>query len=1079
MIPEKLSHYSVLNQIGAGGMGVVYRAHDEQLDRDVAIKVLPTGTLVDEKARQRFRREALALAKLNHPNIGAVYEFGSEAGIDFLVMELVSGVALDTKLNGGALPEHDVLRWGAQLADGLDAAHTQGIIHRDLKPGNLRLTADGRLKILDFGLAQWTEPDDPSAVTATLTKTESQISGTLPYMAPEQLRGHKSDARSDVYSCGAVLYEMSTGERPFPGVSGPQLVGAILERPPARPSATNHRISAALESVVLKAMDKDPNRRYQSARELKIDLERMSSGAVPVAARRSPRWEWIASGLAVMILAGLAALNVGNWRGRWIGGATPPAATTSTAVKPRRSIAVLGFKNLSGKPEESWISTALAEMLTTEMAAGEQLRTVPGENVARMKLDLSLADADSFAPDTLQRIHSNLGSDLVVLGSYLALGKEAGSKVRLDFRLQDAVAGETIATVSETATENDLIDLVARTGAELRRKIGIADISAVDASVVRAALPSSPEAARLYSQGLDKLRVFEALAARDLLLQSVKIEPGHALSHSALADAWSTLGYDAKAQAEAKQAFDSSAELSREDRLLVEGQYREAAHEWSAAVQIYRTLAGFFPDNVDYGLRLAAAEVLAGSPNEALATLDSVRRSGTADPRIDLAESKAAYALGDFKRAQQAAASATSKARALGSKLVVAQAQTADGRALERLGKLKEAATAFAESQTLLTAAGDRVGAASAINSSANVFYDQGNFEDARKGYETALAIFSEAGAKQRAASSLNNIGNVYYEHGDLTHARQYYQQSLDVYREIGDKAGIAGGLGNLANVFDSMGDLKGSLKMQQEGLAAFQEVADRRGTATTLGNFGNLLAEMGDLEGAKAKYLESIRMDAESGYQRGAAYSMFGLSDVFTAQGDLAAARKYAEQSAAIRRDLQEQGNIAASQVQFANLALEEGRASEAEPLARAATAEFDKEKVADSGATAYGMLATIQLALNQLPEAQESANRGVTLSQQTGYKPNRFDATIAAARVRAAAGDSAGALRALEGIRAEAMKYGYVPYDFEARLFMGEIEMKSGKTAAAKVRLAQLEKDSRDKGYRLVAEKAAKLVK
>src|SRR5215475_5093054 len=160
MIPQTLSHYRVLEKIGAGGMGVVYRAHDEQLDRDVALKVLPPGTLSDEKARQRFRREALALAKLNHPNVGAVYEFGSEAGVDFLVMELVSGVTLDTKLSGGPLLEPEVLRLGAQLADGLDAAHGQGIIHRDLKPGNLRLTADGRLKILDFGLAQWTEEED-------------------------------------------------------------------------------------------------------------------------------------------------------------------------------------------------------------------------------------------------------------------------------------------------------------------------------------------------------------------------------------------------------------------------------------------------------------------------------------------------------------------------------------------------------------------------------------------------------------------------------------------------------------------------------------------------------------------------------------------------------------------------------------------------------------------------------------------------------------------------------------------------------------------------------------------------------
>lgn len=1074
MIPQKLSHYSVLEQIGAGGMGVVYRAHDVQLDRDVALKVLPPGAFSDEKARLRFRREALALAKLNHPNIGAVYEFGNAAGADFLVMELVSGVTLDSKLNAGALPEKEVLRLGAQLADGLEAAHSHGIIHRDLKPGNLRLTSDGRVKILDFGLAQWTEPEDVSAATATLTKTNADFSGTLPYMAPEQLRGHKADVRSDLYSCGAVLYEMVTGKRPFPGVSGPQLVGAILEQPPSRPSTSNHKITPALESIILKALDKDPDHRYQSARELKIDLERLSSGVVLIEPQRRPSGKLIATIAAAVVLALITAFSIGGWRA-W---RRPhgPAATPVAGIKSRRSVAVLGFKNLSGKPEQSWISTALAEMLTTELAAGEQLRTVPGENVARMKADLSLVDADSFAPDTLQRIHKNLGSDLVVMGSYLALGKPSGGKVRLDFRLQDALAGETIATVSETSTEDELIDLVARTGAELRQKIGIAEISQADVSSVRTALPSNPEAARLYSEGLEKLRVFEALAARDLLTRSVTIEPDHALSHSALAGAWSALGYDAKSQEEAKKAFDLSKDLSREGRLSVEGRYREATHDWPAAVQIYRTLAEFFPDNLDYGLRLASAQISAGTAKDALATLDTLRRSGSDDARIDLAGATAANALGDFNQAQQSARNATNKGRSQGSKLVVAQARAAEGRALERLGKASDAKAAFAEAETLFTQAGDKVGAAAAVSTSGSVFYDQGDFAGARKAYEASLAVFRELGAQTRAATSLNNIGNVYYELGDLPHARQYYQQSLDLYREVGDKAGIASGLGNLANVFDSLGDLKGAFEMQQQGLAAFREVGDKRGTASTLGNFGNLLAEMGDLEGAKTKYEEGLRIQSESGYQRGVGYLTYGLSDVFTAQGNLSEARKYAEKAAVIRHDLGEQGNIAGSQVQLANLALEEGRATEAEPLAQAAAAEFDKEKVADNGASAYGLLAVIQLGENKVTEAQAAATRAIALSQQTGYKPPRFDATIAHAKVQAVLGDSTGALKTLEAVRVEAVKYGYVPYDFEARLAMGQIELKSGKAVAGKARLAQLEKDSRMKGYLLVAEKSAK---
>jgi len=197
-----LGHYRILEQIGAGGMGVVYRAHDERLERDVALKVLPPGVLADESARKRFRTEALALSRLNHPNIATVHDFDSQEGIDFLVTEMVPGITLDDKLAAGPLPEKEVLQIGSQLADGLAAAHHEGVIHRDLKPGNLRLTPEGRLKILDFGLAKRLDP--ASHVSVTQSALEAGPVGTLAYMAPEQLRNEKVDARADIWAAGLV-----------------------------------------------------------------------------------------------------------------------------------------------------------------------------------------------------------------------------------------------------------------------------------------------------------------------------------------------------------------------------------------------------------------------------------------------------------------------------------------------------------------------------------------------------------------------------------------------------------------------------------------------------------------------------------------------------------------------------------------------------------------------------------------------------------------------------------------------------------------------------------------------------------
>jgi eukaryotic-like serine/threonine-protein kinase len=230
-----LGHYRIIEQIGRGGMGVVFRACDEQLERDVAVKILPPGTFPDERARKRFRREARVLGKLTHANVAMALDFGQQDGIDYLVTEYVAGMTLDAAIAKRPLPQKTVIHLGIQLAKGLAAAHRAEIIHRDLKPGNLRLTNDGDLKILDFGLARWREPASEMAKTASL-ETQEALAGTLPYMAPEQVRCEEADARTDIWGAGAVLYEMATGERPFPITSGAKLIDAIFHSDPPSPS---------------------------------------------------------------------------------------------------------------------------------------------------------------------------------------------------------------------------------------------------------------------------------------------------------------------------------------------------------------------------------------------------------------------------------------------------------------------------------------------------------------------------------------------------------------------------------------------------------------------------------------------------------------------------------------------------------------------------------------------------------------------------------------------------------------------------------------------------------------------------
>jgi tetratricopeptide (TPR) repeat protein len=262
-----------------------------------------------------------------------------------------------------------------------------------------------------------------------------------------------------------------------------------------------------------------------------------------------------------------------------------------------------------------------------------------------------VADPDSLARDTLTRIRQRLGTDLVVLGSFFAGGRDGGGRLRLDIRVQDVAAGETVASVTETGMEAEILELVSRTGARLRSKLGVEELSPVAAGGARASLPSSPEGARLYVEGLARLRVFDALGARDLLQKAAAADPGYPMVHSALAAAWSSLGYEEKAREEAKKAVDLAEKLPREDRLSVEGRHRETTKEWDKASAIYKTLFSLFPDNLDYGLRLSNAFVKAGDGRKALDTVEALRAlpaPAREDPRLDLANARAAEALTDL-----------------------------------------------------------------------------------------------------------------------------------------------------------------------------------------------------------------------------------------------------------------------------------------------------------------------------------------------------------------------------------------------------------------------------------------------
>jgi tetratricopeptide (TPR) repeat protein len=579
-----LGHFCLVEQIGAGGMGVVFRAHDDRLQRDVAVKVLPPGAFVDDAARKRFKQEALALAKLNHPNIATVFDFDCDHGRDFLVMELLTGETVSDLLKDGPFPRQKLLKFAAGMAEGLAAAHEQGIVHRDLKPGNLGLSAEGRVKLLDFGLAKLL---DSGPLDATQSITGVGVAGTLPYMSPEQLMGEKIDARSDIYAAGAVLYQMATGKRPHPE-HGVALIDAILHKNPPLPSALNPRVDPALEAVIVKAMDKDPNLRYQSARELLVDLERLTVASVTVASQEIARRRrkklrpsaWV--GILSVVLAGLAV-------GLWLKLGRGPRVGSAQKAADRAVILVGEFENRTGEPV---FDSTLREMFSAALQQSPRLAVFPPSRTADILQTMGRSPAEKITEAVGREIVQRGGLQGVLLGSISRIG----TRYLLNARAENA-GGDTILDVADSvASVDDVPALVDRVAEQLRQKIGESKASVQKNSIPLAQVTSpSLEALRYYTLGKQTFYGGDLREAEELLKKALEKDPSFAMAQDYLGLVYEQLhDFDNEIQ-HLHEASLFVGKISEPEKLKILGDYYDTIMDFEKGCGNYQVLADTQP----------------------------------------------------------------------------------------------------------------------------------------------------------------------------------------------------------------------------------------------------------------------------------------------------------------------------------------------------------------------------------------------------------------------------------------------------------------------------------------------------
>ncbi len=641
MIGHPVSHYRILEKRGGGGMGVVYKAEDTKLGRAVALKFLPEALAADREAVKRFEREARAASALDHPNICTIYEIGEHEGKPFIAMQCLEGETLKHHIGAGPLPTEKVLGLSLQVAEALAAAHAKGIVHRDIKPANVFVTQQGQAKVLDFGLAKLLPRSDDVTASATLTEAGA-APGTLPYMAPEQLRGQPVDARTDIYALGCLLYEMAAGLRPFRAELATELSSDILNKTPVSPLRLNPDVPAKLEDIILKCLEKDPENRYQSAKEIAVDLRRMAAPTAAIAPRhpstllgtgeprgsgtRVLRRVGVAVAGVVVVLAGLVGFNVGRVRDRLFAPATrsgPP------------SIAVLPFADMSPAKDQEYFADGLAEELLNRLAKIPELRVTARTSSFQFK----------GKTEDLRVIGEKLNVTTVLEGSV----RKEGNRVRVTAQLINTADGFHL--WSETY-DREMTDIFTVQDEIARSVAGALKVELLGEPAVAASRPARNANVEAYNAYLRGRYFFERGSqadlekAADFYQQAISLDPDYALPWAGLAEArdqQAGQGYlpmaegyqEARAAAERALALDANlaeahtalgsiqmwsdwnwagADASFQRALAVEPQNAKAL---TGATHLARTL-GRFEEGLAHGRRAVEHDPLSVTAHHAL-----------------------------------------------------------------------------------------------------------------------------------------------------------------------------------------------------------------------------------------------------------------------------------------------------------------------------------------------------------------------------------------------------------------------------------------------------------------------------
>jgi predicted ATPase/serine/threonine protein kinase len=990
-IGSRLGPYEILARLGAGGMGVVYRARDGRLERDVAIKVLSLGLLADEAARKRFCKEGLALAKLNHPNICTIHDIGDQDGVHFIAMEFLDGQSLKDCIGGKALPADQVLEWGIEIADALDAAHAKAIIHRDIKPGNIFVTSRGHAKILDLGLAKLALPVGPANIAAMSTASErDQLTrrgtavGTFLYMSPEQVRGAELDARSDLFSFGVVLYEMATGTAAFRGETPGTIIEAILNRKPVPPVRLNPEISPKLEEIVNKALEKDRRLRYQSAAEIRTDLSRLKrdfdAAQISVAAAEV-RPE--ATGKSASVPTEPRPIDLPVPRTKLVGREKEVASAKALLLRPDVRLVTITGPGGIGKTR---LAVEVASGLAEDFPGGIHFIPLsalsdPGLIPSAIVQTLKTRDASGQFP-------------LEILKRSLQDSLRAPMLLLLD-NFEHLIQAAPVLTEMLAASPHLKIMVTSRAALHVYGEhefpvpaLGVPDLRSMPpleqlpqypavALFVERAAAGKPD---FELDGENAAAVIEICARLDGLPLAIELAAARVkvLSPSSIRTRLASC---------LQLLTGGAGDLPQRQQTL------RATIDWSygllsaAEQKLFRRLSAFVGGCTLEGVEAVCdtkrdleLDLLDGMESMVDKSLIGQTEQANNESRFVMLETIREYAREKLKESGEEAATRRAHAAYC---LVLAEEEASEQSGpegtewVERLAlehdnfraalewltetgeaewglRLGAALFHFWESREYLVEGRDRLGkllkipaAAAPTKGRARVLFaagvlaaEQGDYAAADALMNESLNIARQLGDKQGAAVCLNALGVIARDRGDAATAHPLFEESLALWRGLEDQKAVARSLSNLANVVELEGDYRRARALYAECLSIFQGLGDRTGVAWALDHQGDAAREEGDSAGARGLYEEALAIFRELGDRWGIAGTLADQGSLAREQRDFAAAQALYQESLRIFQELRHKRGVARLLECFACLAAAQFEAKRSVRLAGTAAA-------------------------------------------------------------------------------------------------------------------------------------------